>query len=421
MVERVLRLAAAVLLAVAIVGVWYRSEYSEERSVERFVAAPTPLTRDALAAKSHAGRKVSWSGEVASMAVAAEAAREPGDRFRLSAVSADGSLVRDALGPLDSLPAGGGTLTTRTPRDGWIVAAPTGEAFARPVAGAPVGRVVVLGRAGWESKFVIAALEEEGWGVDARLSLGARTVVQGDPRPRADRHAAVVVLDTTAISSPNAISNEISNATDAAALVRFVRAGGGLVLAGEGASWGAAPIRSIAPARSTRTEAPETRELTSEPLYALPLHVLGSLRDDALVVESRGALPAVAARRERAGRVVQSGYAETWRWRMQGEEQAMRDHRLWWSDLVGSAASETRAGSAGFDASGVGAAAVPHRPLLSDPASAPLAELVHALGPATPSPAERTPNAPPLPFWLGLPMLALLVAEWGSRRARGAA
>jgi hypothetical protein len=261
---------------------------------------------------------------------------------------------------------------------------------------------LVIARAGWESKFTIAALEEDGWGVDAVLSLGRELVTQGDPRLRTERHAAVVVLD--------------SSATDLDVIQRFVRAGGGLVLAGEAAAWRPEPLRALLPARATTPYEAETREFTDDPLHALALHALERLQPDAVVLETRDTQTAVAARRERAGRVVQSGYAETWRWRMQGEDAAMREHRVWWSALVGAAAGELtpRTGRASPPAPSAAMLAVA-------PSSAPLAELVHALGPASEASGRSTRRGPDLPLWLGALLLVTLVAEWGSRRARGAA
>ena len=101
---------------------------------------------------------------------------------------------------------------------------------------------------------------------------------------------------------------------------------------------------------------------------------------------------------------------------MQGEDAAMREHRLWWSALVGAAAGEI---SPRADA----AAASPTdlTVLAAAPSGAPLAELVHALGPASDDSLRSTRRGADLPFWLGSLLLFSLVAEWGSRRARGAA
>lgn len=397
--ERALRLGALALVAFALWRAWAARGEVTVPTVVELSATPTPVQRDSLRALTRSRRAIAWRGDVAPLALSAEPTREPGDRWRVTAVAARASLLADALGPVDSLDAGGGSITTRTPREGWRLSLAAHDAGSRVTARAPLGRVLVLGHAGWEAKFTIAALEEEGWGVDARLLIGPRDVGQGDARLRRARHAAVVVLDTLA--------------ADAAGVAAFVRDGGGAVLVGDAAAWGAPALRAIVPAASTRRVPAESREMVGhEPTHALALVALERLAADALPLERREEFVAVAARRVRAGRVIQVGYQELWRWRMQGEDSAVRDHRLWWSRLVGAAAAADRAAPA---------PAATDRASLEAPSGAPLAELVQALGPAVgaTSPSREAPA--PLPAWLGAVILALLLAEWASRRARGAA
>jgi hypothetical protein len=254
--------------------------------------------------------------------------------------------------------------------------------------------VAVLGRAGWEAKFVIAALEEEGWGVDARLTLGRdREVVQGNPRPRLERHAAVIVLDT-------AIGGL------AADLAHYVRDGGGLVLAGVGARTRAAGLAEFAPARVTSTLPPLVREFEGdEPTHALPLHTLGAVRPDAVVLAWRDSAATIVIRRAGAGRVAQVGLGETWRWRMQGEGRGVSEHRAFWSRIVGSVAAVSAVTEQGATMADEGA---------------PLARLTQALGPAARDTAPAPAGDPPLPPWLGLTIFLVALAEWASRRSRGA-
>ena len=361
------------------------------------VGEMSALTRDSLAARARAGDAVTWSGDVAAVATAAEPTREPAARVRISAVS-DGALaLGDSLDELDSLPAGGGTITvaglrgTVHVRDGLTVA----HVVAR--AGAAAGRVFVLGRVGWESKFTIAALEEEGWSVDARLRLSdSLRVTQGRSRvPVFGTHTVVIALDTAL-------------GADAEALTRFVRAGGGLVLAGEAAS---APARVVlAPARAgVRIDALRNGFDGDAPPLALPFLPLSAQRADAVVLERRDGSAAVVARRVAAGRVLQSAYAESWRWRMQGGASGAQAHREWWTRLVAAAAAQPVA---------TASRAASHE---MEAESAPRAALVHQLGRATPGAPTVPPVPRPLPAWLGAITLALLVAEWASRRTRGAA
>lgn len=359
----------------------------------------TPVQRDSLAALSRAGVAVSWAGTLAPVAAMAEPIREPDAAWRVSVVSEGGAVLADGLGTIDSLAAGGGVVRLAGVRGALGARDGATTAVVTPPPALELRRVLVLGRAGWESKFAIAALEEAGWEVDARLRItDTLFTTQGRATmPEAARHAAVVVLDTAVGRSAGAIG-------------RFVRAGGGLVMAGEGA--GAPSLRAIAPARVARNVAPESRSFEGvEPRHALPLHVLGSLAADAATLESQDAAPAIVARRVGSGRVVQAGFAETWRWRMQAEGRSVEGHRAYWSSLVGAAAWAEH----GDEETGT-----TDDPMYAMPS--PLAEVVQAIGPPTSaSSTDADPaGAPRLPAWLGPLALALLVAEWASRRLRGA-
>ena len=281
----------------------------------------------------------------------------------------------------------------------------------------------MIGRAGWEAKFVVAALEESGWRVDARLRLSdSMNVAQGTAgAPTIATHAAVVVLDTAV-------------GAQAAIITRFVRSGGGLVLSGEAVR--ASAFAAIAPARGGRLLAPLHRSLDEgDPLDALALNALTSPRADAIALESRGAVPptssvattssptaaagathAIAARREGSGRVIQSGYSDTWRWRMEGGPGSVVAHREWWSRLVALAIPTPGPATHGI-ATDEGSAF----PMLTADEGAPLAALTAALGTAVDPPARSGPRAPVLPLWLGAFVLLVLLAEWALRRTRGVA
>jgi hypothetical protein len=251
--------------------------------------------------------------------------------------------------------------------------------------------VLVLGRASWEVKFTAAALEESGWTVEERVFVApGADVVQGkDGSADTSRYSAVVALDTTL--GPAAPS-----------LARFVREGGGLVLMGDAAS--APAVRAIAPALLANPRPGTSRAFDiANPVDAMELRPLESLRADAVALTMRGPFAAVAARREGAGRVIEAGFDDSWRWRMQGGAGAVAAHRAWWSRMVASVATEP----------------VIRADESTSANGAPRARLIDALGQPTadvPSPAP----ARTLPAWL-LPLLLLcLLAEWGSRRWRGA-
>lgn len=394
--ESLLRGTAIVaLLAALAVALWQslRGEEATQRTVAaQFSESPSALQRDSLAALARAGRSVSWRGEIASLIAMAEPVREPGSRWRIAAVGDAALAVRDSLGPVDSL-ASQGALTLEPTRGPVQIAQGSTVALAEPQARATPRRAIVFGRVGWEPRFVITALEEAGWQVDARLELGRdRQVRQGDVALSITRHDVVIVLDSA------------SARREALALTRFSRTGGGVILAGEAARADAPALRAIAGARVIAEQEPETRSFVGhEPTHALPLFALGALRSDAVLIESRESTPAVVARRVEAGRLLQLGYAETWRWRMEGEGRSVEDHRAYWSHLAGLVARGDV------------------QPVLSSTdakSAAPLAATVHAIGFAS-AEAERSNNVFKFPLWLGPIILVGLLAEWALRRRRG--
>jgi hypothetical protein len=134
---------------------------------------------------------------------------------------------------------------------------------------------------------------------------------------------------------------------------------------------------------------------------------VASLKPDAVPLESRDEAVTVAARRVGAGRVVQLGYDETWRWRMVGGDEATATHREWWSRLVSSVAyaplvRRTSAGDVAID-------------------EAPLASLIDALGAASPLDAAAAPERDGTRTTRILFALVVggLLLEWASRRLRG--
>jgi hypothetical protein len=296
-------------------------------------------------------------------------------------------ILRDSLGLLDSVRNAGPGTTLRIPVVGGMIGVASGST--RATAGADRSQVtrsvVVLGLAGWEAKFVIRALEERGWTVDARLAIAPRLgTVQGRPFPLdTARHAAVIALDSTAASY-------------ARELLGYVRSGGGVIL-GEGAS-SRVPALALA-GYGGNTRASRTRGFNSEGKELLGFRHLSNLREGAATLESRNGNVVLAALRLGAGRVVQSGYRDTWRWRMEGGEKGVESHRAWWASLVATVAHRSQ-----------GAAP------LGDPA--PLTSLILSSGPATTLP-ERHATPVVWPFLLGLTVLALY-AEWFLRRMRGA-
>jgi hypothetical protein len=357
---------------------------------------PGPVASAWLAALGRAGVGVSWSGpRIPATALEVHPAVDPagGVLVHTSAPSATTRIVSDALGPLDTLrgPAASVVRFASMGRD-VVLAADRQWARADVAPFGAVRRVFVTGAAGWEAKFVIAALEEAGWAVDARVFIAPeRDVVQGTPSTLdTARYAAAVLLDSAGAESVRGIE-------------RFVREGGGVILAGDAS---AAPrVASLTQWHVGKREVAPLGVLPGDTtwrgLSRLPLVMVGDA--SAVVIERRGGDATLVAKRHYAGRVSAVGYDQTWRWRMAGDSSRV-EHREWWSRVVGSVARRPALSAAG-------------------PAgAAPLASLHAVLGPSS-APVRVLPvalSAQVLTAILGALLLAFLLAEWLLRRSRGA-
>ena len=362
-----------------------------------------PVYRDWLAAERAAGRGVRWGGgPVPATAVSVEPIADPTGGSRVLVAAPDSALVSvaDSLGTLDSVVARRGGAQLTVPRLVGGAAGTAGGQFAlgQGTDSLAARRVVVFGAPSWETKFVIAVLEERGWQVDARVPLSPDTaMVQGaSGRLDTSRVAAVVALDRSAARQSSRIE-------------AFVRSGGGLVL-GPDAAADARFARVRVGAAGTRQPAPVLEVESRDPRRALAL-VPVVLAQGAVPLERRDAAVAVAARRVGAGRVAQLGYEDTWRWRMAGPDGSVEAHRRWWSAVVASVAYRP-------------AVRLPAR---DSPHDAPLARMVARLGPGDSLPGEgattgreEAPGSRP-EWWILAIGLAALVSEWASRRLRGAA
>jgi len=351
-----------------------------------------------LRALRDAGVALRWDGGPPALAVQVERSREPESRARVLVVSDDGGRVAlsDSAGPLDTVRATRRGATIEASALVGAARATTGRfvAMAPVTEGEPPRAVLVLGRAGWEARFVAVALQEAGWTVRARQPAAPGVTV-------ADR--GVLPIDTTRYAVVVALD---SSARDlAGALGRFVADGGGLVLAGDAMALPA--MGALAPARA-RERQPGRILLDADSVTPadLPLRALTALRGDAVLLDAVPGGSALAVRRAGTGRVASVGYDETWRWRMLGGTSGLAAHRAWWSRTVGLVA--------------------PDRAAQGPPATqaAPLAALVEALGASTPVRSGRTvpsvPSREPLPLVLLAAIVAALLAETASRRFRGA-
>jgi hypothetical protein len=305
--------------------------------------------------------------------------------------------MRDEIGVIDTLRPrdAGASITLNSVAD--RLSARTKSSLASTVVRDSIvlHKILVIGEADWESKFVVAALEEEGWKVDALIRVapgidvaqGLATVID------TSRYSAVVALDGGATTYANRI-------------MEFARTGGGVVLGPQAASIDAmALLRAGAAGRAT-SEARGIQAGGAVSQTTLALAPITSLRSDAIPLERRAGAVAVAARRIGAGRLVQLGYEDTWRLRMGGADGAVRDHRMLWTRLV----------------SGVAYAPRVQRTATTTPADeAPIVGLVAAIGPRVSTGAISMPGGSQsgLTAWLFLLLSLALVGEVLSRRLRG--
>jgi hypothetical protein len=415
-VERVLRAMAILAMALAAIRLWRgdaapagttRMQASSldsalvawsvippARAVLDAGALPSPAQRDWIVALRRTGLAFAWSArDTAGPAVVVEAAVLPRSPARVTALGTEGATLRlsDELGSMDS---------TRTRAAAWrftpvgAVAVTSGaiRATTEPRDSLAAGPLLVLGSAGWEAKFVTAALEESGWTVASRITISPGAIVRQGAQPPIDTasFSAVVVLDSV-------------SAIDAAVVSRFLRAGGGVVAAGSGVRHPA--LRALVPGVSDVAPAAPGGLSGTDPHAGLTARTF-RLAGNAVPLERRSDAPVVVGKRIGAGRVVAVGYDDTWRLRMAVPDESAPDaHRDWWSSLV----------------SGVALARM-HARVVSGVDEAPLANTVAALGAPAP-PDGAPPDRGRLPWTAILAATAALslLGEWLSRRLRGIA
>lgn len=362
-------------------------------------SAPVARERDWLRALAGAGVRVSWSGDsIPATAIEVAARSDPagGVRAYVAAPADSRATLSDAVGLLDSVTVTAGVNAVSVPIASGALDILVGSQHAHAAAPDSIlaRQVIVLGQAGWEGKFAIASLQERGWKVSSRLRVAPGIfATQGTPNALdTARTSVVIVLDSSA-------------AVYARAIAAFERNGGGVVLAGDAAR--VAALRAIAPGRvGSRVPAASLSFASATPRRALGFFPVVSLAPDAVTLEARDGRIVAAARRVGAGRVVQLGYDETWRWRLAGSGDAPAAHREFWSQVVSAAAYRAT--------KPVGVS----RATTAD--AAPLASLYAALGPPAAAHGAAAIAGARLPWWMLAALAALLLGEWCSRRLRGA-
>jgi hypothetical protein len=335
--------------------------------------------------------------------MSAEPLVDPNGGVRVDVAAPNGSVValRDDASAIDSVRIASLGATVAVPI---AVGAIRGDVRGQRVAAAlpesaSIKSIAVIGAAGWEGKYIVSALEERGWRVDARFTVAPRVDVTegGSPlTPDTSRVAAVIAIDSTID-------------TYSAAVERFVRSGGGLVLAGRASA--AKSVAALAPGTLEPRTRPSVRPNDTIRLGTTGFYRVSALKDDGVTLERRAEGVAVAARRVGAGRVVQVGYDDSWRWRMAGAPGSEAAHREWWSRVVASVAY-----APGARVPSTGAARSPGEAWPNE--SAPVADLVARLGPPRLITGDL-PRPPIDPRVLLTLIMILLCTEWASRRLRG--
>ena len=356
---------------------------------------PAGIERDWLAALPGAGTTVEWSGpSLLPTAIAVEPRADPAGGVDVSVAAPESAMVvlRDTLGVLDSARATAAGVHAIVPRPRATTDAVVGPVVARAARrdSLDLRRLLVIGRASWETKFTVAALEERGWKVDAHIVLS----------PKGDvRQGEIAAIDTARYSAVLAVDSTAGRYGDR--IVRFVRQGGGLVLWAPAAR--ARSLAGIAPGGAGKLIEDEGKAPSdSAPRDALGLVPIERLTDDAIALERRSDRVSIAARRVGQGRVIETGYTSSWRWRMAGGDDAPDRHRDWMAALVASVAYTGRT-----------SVAAPPTDV------APLASLIDRLGPAAPAWQEAGLDQGIIARWVFGVLCAALLVEWASRRIRG--
>lgn len=395
--ERVVRASSATLDSA--LTAW--SQVPPSRAEFDATVIPSARERDWLVALKRTGSDISWTtADSAGSAVTLESAPRSQSRSRMWVVAApntsvtlsdivgrvDSTRIREGFGEWRMHPLGkvtislGATRAITAPRDSFVV---------KPA--------LMVGSANWESKFVTAALEEEGWSVTTRITVAPGALVRQGASAAIDTasFSAVIVLDST-------------SALDARSVNAFVNGGGGLLAAGPGVQHPS--LRGLMP-RTTRPMPGVIGGLFGPgPRQGLDARGF-RLTTRQVVLERRSVGNAavseavVAAERVGMGRVLALGYDDTWRIRMsRPDEQAPAEHREWWSGMLGSVARVRL---------------VPLDVVVDD---APFAATVAALGPPVP-PVARPDETSSWPWDVILAVIAAsaLLSEWLSRRLRGVA
>ena len=365
-------------------------------------SVPSPRERDWLAALARVGTEIGWDGDLpVPSAISVEPEVDPQHASKVWVAAPAGARIElnDDLGHVDGATVEGSGSVFVLPRvEGRVQASIDSQEVATNDLrdSVSIRSALVVGVAGWEGKFIAAALEEHGWGVDVRFAVA--------PSGDVEQGTGAIRLDTARYSFVVATDSVIARYADQ--LAAYVRQqGGGLIVVGEASA--VPELAQMLPARMGLPSRPIDFRPETAPRGSLALGELYDWKPGASVLESREDEAAVVAWRVGEGRVIQVGYFDTWRWRMAGlGDDAVENHRLWWSAL----------------ASGVAYAPRFARQVSDRLEPTPLVSIMDGIGVPGPAYIELRgllddPRLLPATFGV---ILALLFLEWMSRRLRGA-
>jgi hypothetical protein len=361
---------------------------------------PSVSERAWLGALGAAGSRLLWSGDIPATILDAQPVASPtaGTKVTFAVPKGAAVVLADEVGVIDTVIAQrwGASLALGSLTD--HISATVDGSVASTVLSDSVAlrKILVIGNAGWESKFVVAALEEGGWEVEALIRVAPNVdVAQG----------AATVIDTARYSAVVALDG--ASVPFASRLIDFARAGGGVVLSPRSSRGESLAILRSGAVRLATADSRTNSTAGPIQLGSLQLHPITSLRSDATPIERRSDEVATAARRFGAGRTLQVGYEDTWRWRMSNDEAAVRGHRDWWTELVSTVAYAPR---------------IERRTSVMTSDGAPLMSLVAAVGRSTNSEILLNPmgEASDRMLWLFALLGITLLGEVMSRRLRGA-
>lgn len=279
------------------------SQKAPPRATVRASTLPDARQRDWLVAIRRSGSGLAWSVEDSTAgALVVEPGPLPEALARMAVLGKPSSyvLVSDGLGRIDSVRVGPRGAAFLRLRPLGAIQASLGSSTPVTVArdSLVVRPVLLIGSAGWESKFVAAALEEDGWTVSTRLQVAPGAVV---------RQGGAVAIDTSAYGA--VIVMDSVSPLDGAVVARFVSEGGGLVASGPGVRHPA--LRSLLPRGAGQTPGALGALLGPTPRSGLNTRAL-VVNANNVVFERRNGAAVVGALRIGSGRVVAAGYDDTW-------------------------------------------------------------------------------------------------------------